>query len=173
MDLGCRGADEYYLHNFLSEQPDLNLHNPAVQDALLDAPASGLTEWMASGSTRINFAMHAPRLRDNPPAPEGNKGTRSFDYQQHIYNQSHPDIVKFIERLRGVTVEFGERFTLAEVGGDHALVEIRAFTYGDDRLNSAYGFDFLYAEKLTPDLVVRVAEDWPDNAGGPRGRRES
>ena len=27
---------QYYLHNFLPEQPDLNVRNPAVQDALLD-----------------------------------------------------------------------------------------------------------------------------------------
>ncbi len=95
---------QYYLHNFLSEQPDLNLHNPAVQDALLDVARF----WLDRGVDgfridAINFAMHDPQLRDNPPAPEGDKRTRSFDYQQHIYNQSHPDIVKFIERLRGVT----------------------------------------------------------------------
>ena len=27
---------QYYLHNFLKSQPDLNFHNPDVQDALLD-----------------------------------------------------------------------------------------------------------------------------------------
>ena len=26
---------QYYLHNFLASQPDLNFHNPRVQDALL------------------------------------------------------------------------------------------------------------------------------------------
>ena len=29
--------EQYYHHNFLKEQPQLNLHNAAVQDALLDA----------------------------------------------------------------------------------------------------------------------------------------
>jgi alpha-glucosidase len=28
---------QYYMHNFLAAQPDLNFHNPAVQDALLDS----------------------------------------------------------------------------------------------------------------------------------------
>ncbi|HBJ91852.1 MAG TPA: hypothetical protein DDZ43_03140, partial [Hyphomonadaceae bacterium] len=27
---------QYFMHNFLSSQPDLNLHHPKVQDALLD-----------------------------------------------------------------------------------------------------------------------------------------
>jgi alpha-glucosidase len=111
--------------------------------------------------------MHDPELRDNPPAPADGKRTRPFDYQQHIYNQSHPDIVKFLERLRALTDSYDERFTLAEVGGEHSLAEMRAFTEGDRRLNSAYGFDFLYADALTPELVARVAEEWPEDAGWP------
>jgi alpha-glucosidase len=90
--------------------------------------------------------MHDPELRDNPPAPGGGKRTRPFDFQQHLYNQSHPDIVRFLERLRAVTDSYGDRFTLAEVGGDHALGRC-SFTEGQARLNSAYGFDFLYAER--------------------------
>jgi alpha-glucosidase len=159
---------QYYFHNFLTEQPDLNLHNPAVQDALLDAARF----WLDRGVDgfridAINFAMHDPELRDNPPAPGGGKRTRPFDFQQHLYNQSHPDIVKFLERLREVMNDYGDRFTLAEVGGPEPLAEMRAFTQGDVRLNSAYGFDFLYADRLTPELVARVARDWPEDQGWP------
>jgi alpha-glucosidase len=159
---------QYYLHNFLKEQPDLNLHNRDVQDALLDVARF----WLDRGVDgfridAINFAMHDPELRDNPPAPDGGKRTRPFDFQQHLYNQSHPDIVKFLERLREVTDSYGERFTLAEVGGEHALKEMKEFTQGGRRLNSAYGFDFLYAEQLTPGLVASIAEAWPEDAGWP------
>ena len=159
---------QYYLHNFLAEQPDLNLHNPAVQDALLEVARF----WLDRGVDgfridAINFAMHDPELRDNPPAAGGGKRTRPFDFQQHLYNQSHPDIVKFLERLRSLTDSYGDRFTLAEVGGDHALGEMQAFTAGTKRLNSAYGFDFLYAEALTPALVAEVAKQWPEEAGWP------
>ena len=159
---------QYYLHNFLKEQPDLNVHNPAVQDALLDVARF----WLDRGVDgfridAINFAMHDPQLRDNPPAREGGKRTRPFDFQQHLQNQSHPDIVKFLERLRALTDCYEDRFTLAEVGGDHALGEMQAFTAGTKRLNSAYGFDFLYAEQLTPALVAQVAREWPEGAGWP------
>jgi len=159
---------QYYLHNFLKEQPDLNLHNRDVQDALLEAARF----WLDRGVDgfridAINFAMHDPELRDNPPAPSGGKRTRPFDFQQHLYNQSHPDIVKFLERLRELTDSYGQRFTLAEVGGEHALKEMKEFTQGDTRLNSAYGFDFLYADQLTPGLVAGIAEAWPDDAGWP------
>lgn len=159
---------QYYLHNFLPEQPDLNLHNRAVQDALLDVARF----WLERGvdgfrMDAINFAMHDPQLRDNPPAVPGGKRTRPFDYQQHIFNQSHPDIVKFLERVREVTNSYGGRFTLAEVGGDNAVDEMQAFTSGEARLNSAYGFDFLNAEKLTPELVARIANAWPEGGSWP------
>ncbi len=154
---------QYYLHNFLSEQPDLNLHHPPVQEALLDVARF----WLDRGVDgfridAINFAMHDPQLRDNPPAAGKDKRTRPFDFQQHLYNQSHPDIVQFLERLRHVVDGYGCRFTLAEVGGDHAIGEMRAFTQGKSRLDSAYGFDFLYAERLTPELVARAVNEWPD-----------
>ena len=159
---------QYYFHNFLPEQPDINLHDAAVQDAMLGVARF----WLERGVDgfrldAINFSMHDPQLRDNPPAPAGGKRNRSFDFQQHLYNQSHPDIAKFLERLRQVTDAYGDRFTLAEVGGDHALGEMQEFTSGQTRLNSAYGFDFLYAERLTPSLVAQVAKDWPESAGWP------
>ena len=50
---------------------------------------------------------------------------------------------------------------VAEVGGDLAETEMKAFTAGDTHLNSAYGFDFLYAEALTPALVAKAMAAWP------------
>jgi alpha-glucosidase len=44
---------QYYLHNFLKEQPDLNLHNPDVQDEISPSRASGwIAGSMGSASTR-------------------------------------------------------------------------------------------------------------------------
>jgi glycosidase len=44
---------QYYLHNFLKEQPDLNIHNPEVQQELLDIVRFWLDKGStASGSTR-------------------------------------------------------------------------------------------------------------------------
>ena len=158
---------QYYMHNFLSSQPQLNVHNPAVQDALLGVAKF----WLDRGVDgfridAINFAMHDPALTDNPPAPAGNNvRTRSFDFQQKIHNQSHPDIPLFVERIRALTDSYDARFTVAEVGGDNPDREMKAFTSGDTRFNSAYGFNFLYADELTPALVREAVEAWPDQEG--------
>ena len=72
--------------------------------------------------------------RDNPPAPEdGRRKTRPFDYQLKIYNQSHPDILRFIQRVRELCDQYGAVFTVAEVGGDLAETEMKAFTAGEDQ----------------------------------------
>lgn len=158
---------QFYMHNFLREQPQLNVHNLEVQDALLDVAKF----WLDRGVDgfrldAINFAMHNRALTDNPPAPPSNKvRTRSFDFQQHIHNQSQPEIPHFIERIRALTDQYPGRFTLAEVGGDDNGPEMKAFTVGDTHFNSAYGFNFLYADTLTPALVREAVESWPDTPG--------
>lgn len=158
---------QYYLHNFLASQPDLNLHNPEVQEALLDVSRF----WLERGVDgfrldALNFCMHDPLLRDNPPAPRGACAkSRPFDMQLHRYNQSHPDIPAFLEKVRKLTDEYGGAFTVAEVGGAEPLAEMRAFTAGVRRLNSAYSFDFLYADALTAPLVRNALSAWPGDAG--------
>jgi alpha-glucosidase len=155
---------QYYMHNFLKEQPQLNVHNPDVQEVLLDI----VRFWLDRGVDgfrvdAINFAMHDTELRDNPPAPAGSgQRTRPFDFQLKVNNQSHPDIPKFIARMRALTDLYPDRFTVAEVGGADPDPEMKAFTAGEAHFNSAYGFDFLYADKLTPNLVRQALAKWPD-----------
>ena len=158
---------QYYMHNFLSSQPQLNGHNPAVQEALL-----GVTRfWLDRGVDgyridALNFAMHDPLLRDNPPAPPSDRPrTRPFDFQLKTQNMSHPGIPAFIERIREVTDSYQGIFTVAEVGGEEAEAEMKAFTAGETHLNSAYGFNFLYAERLTPGLVCSALAQWPAEEG--------
>ena len=157
---------QYYMHNFLPEQPQLNLHRAEVQDALLDAARF----WLQRGVDgfrldAINFAMHDPALTDNPPLPPGGKRTRPFDFQDKLHNQSQPGIVHFLMRLRALTDSHGGAFTVAEVVGDRADAEMKAFTAGHDRLNSAYGFLYLYAPALRAALVRQGVAAWDGCAG--------
>ncbi|MBH1998482.1 MAG: alpha glucosidase [Sphingomonadaceae bacterium] len=158
---------QYYMHQFLASQPQLNVHNPAVQDALLAA----MRFWLDRGVDgfrldALNHAMHDPQFRDNPPAPDdGSLRTRPFDYQIKRYSQSHPDVVPFVERIRTLCDEYGAIFTVAEVGGALAEQEMKAYTAGNRRLNSAYGFNFLYTDALTPALVAETVARWPDKPG--------
>src|SRR6185437_995755 len=163
---GRRG--QYYLHNFLPSQPNLNVHNPQVQQALHDTARF----WLARGVDgcrldAINFAMHDPKLTDNPPVTEPDAILkRPFDFQHHFHNQSQPELIPFIEDLSRIVRGYGEdRFTVAEVGGEQAIEERLAYTAGNNRLNTSYGFDFLSAEKLTPSLIIDALAHWPGANG--------
>jgi alpha-glucosidase len=155
---------QYYLHNFLTSQPDLNVHNPDVQNALLETARF----WLDRGVDgfrldAINFAMHDPDFRDNPPSgTKTEQVTRPFDMQKHIYNQSHPDIVVFLERLVALLTQYGVKFSVAEVTGTEPFSEMQAFTKGPDRLSSAYNFDFLYLPELTTKAVLEAVSPWDD-----------
>ncbi|HEX8584957.1 MAG TPA: alpha-amylase family glycosyl hydrolase [Allosphingosinicella sp.] len=157
---------QYYLHNFLPEQPNLNGHNPAVQDALIDTARF----WLDRGVDgfrldAINFAMHDPALTDNPPVASGvGKRSRPFDFQHHLHNQSHAAIPAFLERIQAAIDAYGGRFTVAEVGGEQADAEMKLFTQGA-RLDSAYGFNFLYADRVTPELIHQSMALWPGDPG--------
>jgi alpha-glucosidase len=161
--------EQYYHHNFLKEQPQLNGHSPAVQEALLDI----VRFWLERGVDgfrfdAVNFMMHDRALTDNPPVAQPKQRTRPFDFQHHFHNQSQPEILDFLERLRSLCDSHGAAFALAEVGGEQAAQEMIDYT-APGRLHSAYGFDFLYADRLTPQLVAESAARWPDrrDAGWP------
>ena len=60
---------QYYLHNFLTEQPDLNFHHPDVRKNVLD----NVEFWLKKGVDgfrldAINFCYHDALLRDGDGA---------------------------------------------------------------------------------------------------------
>jgi alpha-glucosidase len=160
--------EQYYMHNFLPAQPNLNVNNPAVQEALFDTARF----WLQRGVDgfrldAINFAMHDPSLADNPPVLGLDAvRRRPFDFQHHLHNQSQPGLVSFIESLTKIVTGFGaDRFTVAEVGGEQAVLEMKSFTAGSARLNTSYGFDFLSADRLSPGLILNTLAKWPGSPG--------
>lgn len=155
---------QYYLHNYLAEQPDLNLHNPDVQQALLDVAAF----WLDRGVDgfrldAIHCGMHDPELRDNPPADEEHRSeTRPYFMQAQEHNMCHDDLPLFLERLRAVLDTHGEILTVAEVGSPDPLPLMKDYTRGTGRLNTAYGFDFLSAQELNARHARETLGNWQE-----------
>ncbi len=158
---------QYYMHNFLKEQPQLNLHNLEVQEAILET----MRFWMERGvdgfrMDAINFAMHNRAFTDNPPSLiDMSRVTRPFDMQKRIHNQSQPETPLFMERIRQEVDKYGDIFTVAEIGGDEAASEMRSYTADDKRLNSAYSFDFLDGPPISADKVRGTLEKWTGENG--------
>ena len=162
---------QYYLHNYLPTQPDLNLHNRAVQDALLDVARF----WLERGVDgmrldAINYGMHDDGLRDNPAAAQKNgRPARPWLMQVKKYNTNHARMPAFLERLRKLSDEYGDILTVAEVGGADSVRIMQSYTQGNRRLSTAYGFDFLNLDTVTAADVRASLSRWPgaEDAGWP------
>jgi len=149
---------QYYMHNFLASQPDLNFHNADLQNAILET----VRFWLDRGVDgfrldTVNFYVHDKELRDNPPlrlsAEDGNfmgvdaPDTNPYGFQDHLYDKSQPENIAFLQRLRALINEYEGRTTVGEVGdGRRSLKTVAAYTNGGDKLHMAYTFDMLGAE---------------------------
>ncbi|HEV2569198.1 alpha-amylase family glycosyl hydrolase [Sphingomonas sp.] len=162
------GRRQYYLHNFLSSQPDLNFHNPAVQDAILDVARF----WLDRGVDGfrldvINYVAHNPALTDNPVARYAATPPATIRFQRQRHNKSQPEALAFVARLRALLDDYDDRMAVGEIFDDDMLARQLEYTDGPDRLHTAYSFHLLNARKATPDLFADAIMAWTDAAGWP------
>ncbi len=153
---------QYYLHNFLTSQPDLNFHQPAVQQAHLD----NMRFWLERGVDGFrldacNFHFHDPLLRNNPPAAKRDSATVSdvnpYGMQAHIYDKTRPENIAFLERVGSLLAEYGA-VAIGEVGADDSLAVMADYTAGGNKLQMAYSFDLLTNEYSAAHIRSRVEQ---------------
>jgi alpha-glucosidase len=153
---------QYYLHNFLSEQPDLNFHSQAVRGAVLD----NVRFWLERGVDgmrldAINFCFHDSQLRDNPPKPVEQRSGRGFRadnpyaYQYHVYDNTRPENLPFIEELRTLIDHFPGRVTLGEISAENSNDTIAEYTR-PGRLHMGYSFELLGSEHTPAHIRTTV-----------------
>ncbi|MBX2886454.1 MAG: alpha-glucosidase family protein [Granulosicoccus sp.] len=154
---------QYYLHNFLKCQPDLNLHTAEVQEALL----ASCRFWLDRGVDgfrldTINFFFADALLRDNPALPPElrNEDTapavNPYNHQNHLYSKNQPENMEFLRRFRALMDEYGATTSVGEVGEAQRGLEILGeYTAGNERMHMCYAFEFLAKDALT---AARLAE---------------
>ncbi len=81
---------QYYMHQFVKQQPELNFRNPQVMAEILNA----MRFWLDKGVDGfrvdvISRMMKDPEFRDEPPNPAWD-GVRPFLSLQHIYTVNLP-----------------------------------------------------------------------------------
>lgn len=162
---------QYYLHNFLVEQPDFNFHNPEVQDWLLET----MRFWLDRGVDgfrldTVNFYFHDQLLRDEPAnmALRNNPPWRPYDYQYHIYSKNRPENLPFLQRMRSLLDEYDERTLVGEVGDGNFPLELMCQYTTGNRIHMAYSFEML-SPKFTAghfrgqieNFFREAPEGWP------------
>ncbi|HMT93919.1 alpha-amylase family glycosyl hydrolase [uncultured Thiothrix sp.] len=162
---------QYYLHNFLVEQPDFNFHNPAVQDWLL----STMRFWLERGVDgfrldTVNFYFHDALLRSDPAdfrrkeKPEWNP----YSMQYHIFSKNQPENLVFLERMRALLDEFEARTMVGEMGEDHHPIRMMGEYTSGKRLHMCYSFEMLkdpfsaaHFRKLIDEFYTGAPHGWP------------
>jgi len=161
---------QYYLHHFLSHQPAFNLHNPAVMDALLDAGAF----WLRRGVDgfrldAIDFLLHDPGLRSNPPAPwPAEMPAKLFGLQQHVHDMLQPEALDLLRRIRRLMDQFPGAVTLGEVSSQPgAFARVLSYSGGGDHLHMAYtlrplrgGFDWQTITAMLREVSETRSDGW-------------
>ncbi|WP_266183820.1 alpha-glucosidase family protein [Dyella humicola] len=165
---------QYYLHNFLTSQPDLNFYNPDVRQSVLD----NVQFWLDKGVDglrldAINFCYHDRELRDNPPKPADQRVGRGFSpdnpyaFQYHYFNNTRPENLAFLEDLRALMDRYQDVAAIGEISSEDSLATTAEYTSGR-RLHMGYSFELLtndfnaaYIRSTVQNLEAQMLEGWP------------
>jgi len=110
---------QYYLQQFVKEQPELNWRNPAVRAAMMDV----LRFWLERGVDGfrmdvVGLLIKDAALRDNPPNPDAPPNLPPndlFNRQLHVYNQDQDEVHEIVRDFRRLLDEYGERCGIGEL----------------------------------------------------------
>ena len=166
---------QYYLHNFLPSQPDLNWWNPEVRDAFDDI----LRFWFDRGVAgfRIDVChmiVKDAELRDNPPATDSDHWYVQLRGQRQEFNAGRPEVHDVLRRWRSLAESYNPARIL--IGETYVFdPELFASFYGQgDELNLAFNFMLLHSRFEAGELRAAVeyaerflpADCWPVWTGG-------
>jgi alpha-glucosidase len=149
-------TDQYYLHLFLPEQPDLNWRNPLVREAFRDV----LRFWLDRGvdGFRIDVAhglLKQRGLPDNPrrsPVTPGMSPRAVFAAFDHRYDLDQPEVLEVYREWRQVTDAY-DALLVGEVyirGAEPARVARYVLT--EDGLHHTFWFTTLHVP-WDPDAI--------------------
>ncbi|HVG26830.1 MAG TPA: alpha-amylase family glycosyl hydrolase, partial [Acidobacteriaceae bacterium] len=101
-------TQQFYLHSFLKEQPDLNWRNPEVRAAIYDA----MRFWLDKGVDGFRMdvlwlLVKDAEFRNNPPNPEYHGGLHDFAATLPVYNSNRPETHGIVAEMRAVMDSYG------------------------------------------------------------------
>ncbi len=110
-------SGQYYLHQFLPDQPDLNWRNAEVKKAMKDV----MEFWIAQGvdGFRIDAISHMVediQFRDEPFVPFAKRthDQTVYDSMAHIYSQNQPELKEVIIMFSEIAFAHKDIFLVSE-----------------------------------------------------------
>ena len=167
--------EQFYLHNFLDSQPDLNYHNEEVRQQILEE----MEFWLKRGVDgfrldAINFCYHDKQLRSNPFKPMEERTGRGFSpdnpyaAQYHLFDNTQSENLEFMESIRNLLDRYDGSVALGEINSETSLKTLAEYTQGNKRLQMGYNFELLadeFSVQHITDTVTElehvIEEGWP------------
>ncbi len=155
-------TEQYYMHSFLPEQPDLNWRNPDVVEAMHNA----LRFWLNRGvdGFRVDAILCLIKhesFQDNPPVEPGSYWEAWGHLLEPRYTVNQPEMFEHVRLMRRVFDEFNERVHI----GETATVDVAGLIpyYGQplDGYDIPFNFKLLHADWHAP-TVRSIIEDYYD-----------
>jgi len=137
---------QYYMHNHLRSQPDLNWWNEDVRAEFDDI----LRFWFDRGVAgfRIdvcNIIIKDALLRDNPVATANDSAEAQLFGQRPVYNMNRPEAHEVIRRWRAIADSYDPPLVLVGETPVEELEKLVEFHGDDDELHLAFNFGFINA----------------------------
>jgi alpha-glucosidase len=154
--------EQYYLHQFLTSQPQLNFWNDNVKQAAFDTARFWLDRGVDGFRLDVAHAYLVDKdLRDNPARTSGATSdipsSNPMSRQVRLYNANIPENMNVIRDIRALMNEYDNRCALAEAGGEDSEAVAASYANGDDKLHLAYSFG-LVGSRMTAPVVRGVIE---------------
>lgn len=109
-------TEQYYLHAFLKEQPDLNWRNPDLREAMMAV----LRFWFDRGvdGFRIDVLWHIIKdanLRDNPINEDWTPDQTERDRLIQLHSTNQPEAHIIAAEFRALADSYGDRVLIGEI----------------------------------------------------------
>ena len=151
-------TNQYYLHSFLSQQPDLNWRNPEVREAMFGV----LQFWLDRGvdGFRVDvlwLLIKDAAFRDNPSNPMYRSTQPAIDRYLSLYNADQPEIHEVVAQMRSVLDRYSDRVLIGEI----YLPFNRLVTYYGENLNGAqlpFNFALIHAAWNAHEIARLITE---------------
>ncbi|XP_044749033.1 maltase 1-like [Coccinella septempunctata] len=165
---------QYYLHQFTIQQPDLNYRNPKVHEEMKKV----LKFYMDLGvdGFRIDAILCAyedDRFLDEPRSYEPDVDPENHDFLDHIYTENQPETYELVYEWRKFVDDY-----VAENGGDSKVLMTEVYAdldktipyYGSadgSTLGAHFTFNFFMIQKFNLNIsdandLQRIINNWMD-----------
>jgi alpha-glucosidase len=152
-------SGQYYLHNFLPEQPDLNWWNEDVREAFDDVLRFWYDRGVAGFRIDVCHAIIKDReLRDDPAVTEDDHPEVRRRGLRQVFSMNRPEVHDVLRRWRALSSAMEDERIL--VGETYVLDLDSLIPYygsGEDELHMAFNFLFVHAD-FEADQLRTVVE---------------